>query len=304
MARELLFGWDETFRYFECAACGCLQLDQMVDDPGRFYGGSYGTASSSRLKQHLRTILYRISFSPFESVAKALCALTPGCNYGLMRTLRPMAKDVALLDVGSGSGRLLHSLRQLGFSGRLVGVDPFLSADTVCADGVELRKSNLAELFGGQRFDVITMMHALEHIADQDGTMETASRLLQPGGVCVVTIPIANSEQWKRYGSAWVQMDPPRHVFLHTARSLSILAARHGLTIAQVIQESSSFQFWGTALARRRIPLCPMSRAYIRSLWRMPFDMVRAARANARGTGDTATFLLRHRASEQTEGNY
>lgn len=293
IAKESLLGLDETFRYFECAGCGCLQLDQGVDDLGRFYGGAYGTAASSALKQQLRTAMYRASYSPSELIAKAMCAFSAGCNYGLMRTLRTMRQDVAILDIGCGKGRLLHSLRKLGFTGRLVGVDPFLSADELCDDGVELRKSTLTEFEGEGAFNVISMMHSLEHIANQEDTLESLRRMLSSSGVCVISIPIANSRQWRMHATQWVQMDPPRHLFLHTAKSLAILAGRHQLSLERTINESSAFQFWGTALVKKGVPLLPMSKAYVRSLWRIPTDMIRATFANSKGTGDTATFILR-----------
>jgi SAM-dependent methyltransferase len=236
--------------------------------------------------------MYHCSFSRSELLAKAMGVFTSGCNYGLMRVLRRMSKDIDILDVGCGSGRLLHSLRSLGFTGRLLGLDAFLTQGQNFENRVEIKRAELISFTDAKGFDVISLMHTFEHVAEQDESLSAIKRLLKSGGVCVISIPIAGSAQWDRFTTQWVQMDPPRHFFLHTPRSLMMLAERNGMTVSHMVRESSAFQFWGTALVRKGIPIIPMSKSYVRSLWRIPFDMARAALADYKGTGDTATFVL------------
>ena len=291
-AKERLIGLPEKFRYFQCLNCGCLQLDQEVEDLARFYGGGYGTIHTSALKQVLRTLLYYFSSSPSELLAKMVAVFTPGCNYGLMRVLKKLSRNIDILDVGCGSGRLLHSLRSLGFTGRLIGVDAFLEQDQAFENQVEIRRGELVSFSDACGFDLISLMHTFEHIAKQEESLRVIQRLLKPGGLCVISTPIAGSAQWDRFGTEWVQMDPPRHFFLHTPQSLQMLAERNGMKVSYTIRESSAFQFWGTALVRKGVPLIPIGKSYLRSLWRMPLDMARAAWADHKGTGDTATFVL------------
>src|SRR5208282_531842 len=49
-AKERLIGLSEEFRYFHCLKCGCLQLDQEVENLARFYGSGYGTIHPSAVK--------------------------------------------------------------------------------------------------------------------------------------------------------------------------------------------------------------------------------------------------------------
>ncbi len=70
-----------------------------------------------------------------------------------------------------------------------------------------------------REFDLILFDHSLEHIADQIGTLKIVRRLLTRDGVCIVRIPIAASDVWKEYDVDWVELDAPRHYFIHTPAS-------------------------------------------------------------------------------------
>ena len=124
-------------------------------------------------------------------------------------------------------------------------------------------------------------------------------RLLKPEGVALVRIPVADSWAWRHYGADWVQLDPPRHLFLHTRRSMDLLAAAAGLKVERVVHDSTAFQFWGSEQYRRGIPLQD-PRSYARNPRASAFSAgeirtfeARAAELNACGEGDQACFYLR-----------
>jgi cyclopropane fatty-acyl-phospholipid synthase-like methyltransferase len=203
---------------------------------------------------------------------------------------RHASKKHSVLDVGSGQGRFLSALRTIGFKGSLVGVDPFLEGDSLLSNGVELRRREIGSVDG--RYDVITCIHTFEHVPDPERFFSEIPGLLSAGGTCIVSIPVADGAAWKRYQCDWVQMDPPRHMFLHTSASVGHLARGAGLRLKEIIWDSTSFQFWGSALVRRRIPVAPFWKSYIRSSWRIVPDAMRARSANRAGVGDQATFVL------------
>jgi SAM-dependent methyltransferase len=198
--------------------------------------------------------------------------------------------DASVLDVGSGAGRFLYGLRALGFTGRLVGVDPFLPDEHGSEKEISLYRMGIEAVTG--RFDVITLIHTLEHVVDQLGALRHIGRLLAPDGISLISIPVAGGWAWEHYRENWVQLDPPRHIVLHTERSLRVLAAAAGLKVRDTIWDSTSFQIWGSEFVKRNKPIVPWSRAFLRAGWRIPFDAVRAARLNREGRGDQATFVL------------
>jgi len=68
-------------------------------------------------------------------------------------------------------------------------------------------------------------------------------------------VPTVSSAAWDRYGTDWVQLDAPRHLYLHSHRSLALAAAQAGLKVAALACDSTSFQFWGSEQYRRDIAL-------------------------------------------------
>jgi SAM-dependent methyltransferase len=201
-----------------------------------------------------------------------------------------------IADVGCGGGRLLRELHRLGFRD-LTGVDPNIPADIMVDDRLRVRKQFLEELPG--KFDVIMFHHSLEHIPDQLGVLEAAHTKLADGGACLIRIPLVSSHAWHTYGTSWVQLDAPRHLFLHSEQSMRLLAERVGFQVEKVVYDSNEFQFWGSEVLRQGDALVDpatgqltaASTAMVRrnaKQWRRE-----AAALNARGEGDQAAFILR-----------
>lgn len=159
--------------------------------------------------------------------------------------------DSAILDVGCGKGKLLYFLRNQGFI-NLFGVDPYVTEDIV-DDHISICKGELKNLSG--IFDLIMLHHSFEHMADPRDAFLYLSRLLAPLGKLLIRIPVANSLAWDKYRSNWAQLDAPRHFYLHSIKSIEILAKECGLRVNNVIYDSTGFQFWGSELYLKDIAL-------------------------------------------------
>jgi hypothetical protein len=53
----------------------------------------------------------------------------------------------------------------------------------------------------------------------------------------------------------WVQLDAPRHFVLYAIKSINFLAEKTGFKIGHTIFDSNAFQFWGSELYKKDIPL-------------------------------------------------
>lgn len=296
--REMMYGTRESFGYVQCGACGCLQIAEIPADLSRFYPPDYTSfkpAPGGRFANPLRAVLRRARYR-YAALGKGfggrvLHALAPKPRLDF---LRPVALDYnsRILDVGCGSGELLVILREIGMR-NLLGVDAFVARDLDHPGGVRVRRGTLDDAEG--EWDCIMFNYSLEHMPDQAGALRAAAARLAPNGACLVRIPMVDSAAWERYGVDWVNLDAPRHLYLHTRRSFERAAADAGLAIAQTRYDSDDFQFLGSELYRRNIPLnapaetkaAAFTRAQVRA-WRREAEAL-----NLESRGDLATFYLR-----------
>ncbi len=268
VGREMMFGTREEFEYFQCNSCGCLQIAGIPHDLGQFYPTSYYslTAPSRNQSSPLRAMLLKQRFrnAVFGRGYKLNQLLSNWIKMPELRvdTVLPVVKvlqqagirnfSARFLDVGCGSGSLwLANLRTMGFR-QLFGADPFINSDVNC-DGITIFKRQLNEMTGS--FDFITFHHSLEHIPDQEAALASACRLLAPNGVILVRIPIVSSYSWRHYRTNWVEMDPPRHLYLHSRESIRFLAEKLGLNLYATICDSLDLEFYGSEQYLRGIPL-------------------------------------------------
>jgi hypothetical protein len=95
-----------------------------------------------------------------------------------------------------------------------------------------------------------------------------------------------------------VQLDAPRHLFIHSVKSMETLAAQAGLRVAEVAWDSTEFQFWGSEQYLRDIPLradasyATRPEKSIFSARQIADFRTKAAELNALGRGDQAAFFL------------
>jgi len=253
--REMMFGSQETFGYFECAACGCLQIATVPDDLSRHYGEGYYSFADRASHRGLRAALIRarnryLAGDP-DPLGWAVSRLKP---YLALASLRPLGlrRDTRIVDVGCGGGELLLTLQSIGFS-RLLGVDPFVSHDLDLGGGLRVLRTQLAAVQEPQ--DVVMFHHSLEHIGEQRPVLAAAYALLVPGGRCVVRIPSVSSFAWREYGTDWCALDAPRHLYLHSKESIRMLAEQAGFRVENITSDSTSFQFWGSEQYRRGMAL-------------------------------------------------
>jgi len=164
------------------------------------------------------------------------------------------------------------------------------------ADGVSVHKTKLEDFTGRGVADLAFLNHVLEHAPDTVGLLRGVARLLTPTGRCLVRTPVGDSWAAEHYGEYWVQHDAPRHLVIHTERSLGIAAQQAGLRVARVWYDSTAFQFWGSEAYRRgmsRLRTLEVRKARPRRvLWETIRDRARAASLNRQRKGDQACFVL------------
>jgi SAM-dependent methyltransferase len=207
----------------------------------------------------------------------------------------PLRIDMRVLDVGCGRGQLLSVLHRAGFR-HLLGVDPYLTEPVEVVPGLQVLKCAVSDV--KQQFDFIMLHHVFEHIEDGFDLLNVCRNRLAPDGTIMLRIPTVASMAWEHYGEYWVQLDAPRHLMLHTPRSLEYLAQRAGLQVTQTWCDSSMHQFIGSELYLKGLPLIDTcGRPTLPEAHFTPDQLRRFAREaetlNAAGRGDQMVALLR-----------
>jgi len=301
VAREMMFGLRDKFEYLECGSCGCLQLVTIPGDFAKYYPEDYYSFSFpasdrfARLRQCLQRArgeqLYGRPSLLGDFVVRWKGNPFPWLPYTQVKL------DDSILDVGSGSGFLLKSMRSMGFK-NAIGADPYIASEIKSGDLV-VKKAFLAEIEG--LFDLVMFHHSFEHMPDPEAILRETARLTRPGKFALIRIPLAGKAAWRKYGTDWVQLDAPRHLFLHTVQSMVLLAQKAGFLIEKVVYDSAGFQFWGSEQYKMDIPLMD-PRSYAKDRLHPLFDEATIAefdaiadQLNAQGDGDSASFYLRRK---------
>ena len=299
--KEMMFGTCEKFAYFKCGNCGCLQIEVFPKDMDKYYPENYysfADFTASFLKNMLARyfITCRDSYAVFRkgTLGSILWKMDPNMSLGIFSNTE-INKNSRILDIGCGSGKLLTSLRRIGFT-RLTGMDPHMEK-SIRVTGLDLLKKTIFEAQG--EYDLILFHHSLEHMAEPGKVLSAARELLAPGGICMVAVPLADSWAAKHYGVNWVQIDAPRHFFIYSRKSLEILAGKTGFQIGEIIFDSTELQFIGSEQYKNGISLkaeksyyvdpakSDFTRKEVRTLAR------KAKELNEEGLGDQAVFYLK-----------
>ena len=140
-----------------------------------------------------------------------------------------------LLEVGSGLGYLMSWFRDDGWN--VMGVEPNVALNRHAKKTLNLEVVSAilpnARLFS-ESFDVVLMMHVIEHVPDPFETLSEIFRVLRPGGSLVVETPCYDTLMFKLLGKRERSLSCNGHIYFFTSRTLKALVERVGFRIVRV----------------------------------------------------------------------
>lgn len=290
----------EKFVYSECANCRSLAIATIPDDLSAYYAGNYysfSTPTRGRLRGWAKAKRDRYCMTGSGLMGAAFAKVSRSLAHEDMRPIMDgsltgtAVSDPLILDVGCGAGAWLHSLAACGLT-RLTGIDPFLPSERTTGSPLLFRHgiSDVTSMF-----DVIRANHSLEHMPDPASALEHIGKQLNPGGVALISIPLADSAIWRTFGGDWVQLDAPRHLRLFSVKGFFALCAKLNLKVIRVLFDSDEFSVLGSEFRQRGVGPHEDGAAV---LWASVTqrDRRRAReivhRANVTETADQANFFL------------
>ncbi len=293
-----------TYDVGECKVCGLIFIDPEPNQDvlSRLYDDEYGCYQSE--KNSWTSWKFRVAewrFAGFgrkrtgtdrvrRAVAAGIEAITGRRISFTMGIPLTLPKEANILEVGYGAGDWLIALRKKGYR-NLWGVDiSSKNVERLTESGIQVATGNILALPLAERyFDLIRLEHCFEHLIAPSQYMRRLGSLLRPGGMVVMTVPNRDSMNMNcflEHSGLW-QM--PYHVYHWGEKSIGVLAAQNGFTVAQV----------------RTLPVLEQITTSIsqRFGWRMPPSMwssvklvigpIYAAICNIVDKGDFLSLILR-----------
>jgi SAM-dependent methyltransferase len=254
---EMMLGSRDEFTYNQCASCQCLSLINVPNNIGEYYPNNYYSLNqvSEDLYRGLKGGLFkfrnRFAVEGKGLFGRLLYYILPENN---LRSLINIEKtnQSSFLDIGCGSGKLLYCLKGLGYK-NLTGIDPYINENIIYSNGVTIEKKSISELEG--HWDVVMLHHVFEHLDHPRKVLEKIVTLLKPSGKLLIRIPIVPNYAWEKYGINWVQLDAPRHLYIHSLTSINKLTEGLPLLLERVEYDSMPFQLLGSEQYSKGIPL-------------------------------------------------
>lgn len=255
--KEMMFGYKDEFKYFECANCACFQIDEIPDNMDKYYPDDYysfnqGVQEPLKLS-YFKQLQYDHLSGYKQSVLGAMASFKYNPKiYHWFKNMGVENKSVKILDIGCGNGKLIKQLHQVGFT-NLTGVDPYVEKDITYNQNLKILKRTIFEI--NDQFDIIMMHHSLEHMDRQIDVINRIDQLLRPKGKLLIRIPIMSKTLFQKYGINLVSLDPPRHFFIHSIKSIKMLLMNAGFAIKKIVYDTELFDIISSEQYLRDISL-------------------------------------------------
>ena len=133
-----------------------------------------------------------------------------------------------VLDLGCGNGDFLRHLRRLGWEVQGLEVSAE-AAGLARAKGIPVHRGDLGSAsYPDRSFDVVTLWHVVEHLPRPLPELAEVRRILRDDGLLVVEVPNSDCLTFRLCGTAWRQLDVPRHLQHFTRGTLERALADTG----------------------------------------------------------------------------
>ncbi|MCX6753985.1 MAG: class I SAM-dependent methyltransferase [Candidatus Nomurabacteria bacterium] len=145
-------------------------------------------------------------------------------------------KAKSILDIGSGRGWILYFLKKYFKYDRAVGTQIAINAFKFSTEKLKLEIYNkdLLELSLEKKFDIVSILHVLEHVEKPEEYIKKIYELLGEEGILFIEVPNYNAWARKITGKHWLALDLKHHLFFFTPKSLTDLLNKYNFKIKKL----------------------------------------------------------------------
>ncbi|MET8859655.1 class I SAM-dependent methyltransferase [Streptomyces sp. NPDC004579] len=221
-------------RRADCPWCGSNRLhtrlrtpDLRQRKPGTFVVDTCGDCAHAFQNPRLTAeglAFYRreVREDAHDGLAERLLGARGGAGRHLAaaRALLPFTEPESWLDIGTGHGHFPAAAKEVHPYTSFDGLDPTRRVERARAAGRveeahvgQLSDPRIAERLRA-RYDVVSMLHHLEHTPEPREEMRAALEVLRPGGHLLVEVPDPDCAFGALLGKWWPAYGQPRHLHL------------------------------------------------------------------------------------------
>jgi SAM-dependent methyltransferase len=216
----------DSFLMLSCTHCGLLYLDPRpaIEEQSRLYPPSY--------------------FEWSERSHRAGRGVTKAVVRDALRRSASGPSPARILEVAYGAGLHLDLLRRFAPSGCVV--EATTPHETLAAParsrGFTVHRGRAERLSASPgAYDLVFLLHSLEHGYSPVEELEAGGELLRPGGRLIILTPNAESRVSHIFrGRHWAAYDFPRHPCLFGPNTMRRLAAATGFEVERLDSLSDS----------------------------------------------------------------
>lgn len=135
-----------------------------------------------------------------------------------------------LLDVGAGTGDFLLTAEKRGWT--VKGIEPSLDARLRSREKKMELLPNMESL-SGDKFQIITLWHVLEHLPDLENQILKLRWHLEDEGALIIAVPNFKSYDAEHYKQFWAAYDVPRHLWHFSRDGIEKLFAKYEMKVVK-----------------------------------------------------------------------
>ncbi|MGN6555669.1 MAG: class I SAM-dependent methyltransferase [Verrucomicrobiota bacterium] len=208
-----------------CRACGLVRLSPRPESQAMatLYQPQHYTAPRHGLVRHLEGMILRERVSFVGS----------------------HARGKRVLDIGCGSGTFLQEMAEGGYE--VNGLDPYQTDTAAIPEPLRDRIRNEpfeSACYPAENFDIITLWHVLEHLAQPVEILQRIWRFLAPTGVLILEVPNFASREARWLGPHWYNLDVPYHFWHFTPEAVQAIASKAGFHITACVTSAVTRPVW------------------------------------------------------------
>lgn len=250
--KDRLFGSPGEWNLKKCSnkKCELIWLDPMPieEDIGKAYEVYYTHGSDSQGQTNSISLYKRLVRAVFHRVIYRLLRIqAQRAQISSMYLSR--VKPGKLLEVGCGSGKFLSRMQSFGWYVEGIDFDPKAVEQARQECGAKVEVGSLESIrYKSDSFDAVAMNHVIEHVHDPISLFHECHRILKSGGYLVAITPNVNSWGHQKFKQNWRDLDPPRHLYLFSQKTLARCASEAGFSEIKNWSTSANAEvfFWGS----------------------------------------------------------